>query len=273
MAQPPLSVAIRQLEDELGTELFQRTTREVRLTEAGRALLDGARRTLAEAERAVAAARRAGAGELGTLRIGFSWSARFETLPALGQAFRARRPEVDLLTEEIWNARMAGALREGRIDLAVAICPEVAGGLAYEPIRQERIVALLAATHRLAEERAIDVAALAGEQFVLFPRELAPRLHDTLIAVCRRGGFEPTVRKESFHAGWDLGVLAEVPVVALTPESVAQALPAGVLAVPLAEPQARLETSLVSRSDDPSPVLATFVEVARGVFNGGSVVT
>src|SRR4029453_16109390 len=105
MTQPPLSHAIRQLEPELGTKLFRRSSREVKLTEAGAALLEGAKRTLAEAEGAVAAARRAGAGELGSLRIGFSWSARFETLPKLGQAFRSQRPDVELLTEEIWNSR------------------------------------------------------------------------------------------------------------------------------------------------------------------------
>jgi DNA-binding transcriptional LysR family regulator len=266
MAQPPLSVAIRQLEAELGTELFRRSSREVALTEAGRALLEGARRTLAEAEGAVAAARRAGAGELGSLRIGFSWSARFETLPVLGQAFRSQRPEVELLTEETWNSRMAAALRDGTIDLAVALCPEVAGDLTYEPIRREKVVALLAATHPVAGEQAIRLDLLAGEQFVLFPRELAPRLYDTLVGLCRRGGFEPSIRKESFHAGWELGVLADVPVVALTPESVAQALPAGVRAVPLSEPQEHLETSLIWRTDDPSPTLAAFVEVARSLF-------
>src|SRR6266487_783899 len=86
MAQPPLSVAIRQLEQEVGTALLTRTTGDVRLTDAGKAFLEGARAaTLAEADRTVAEARRASAGELGRLRIAFSWGARFVTLPALGQ--------------------------------------------------------------------------------------------------------------------------------------------------------------------------------------------
>src|SRR5262245_2021554 len=95
MAQPPLSVAIRQLEQELGASLFVRTTHEVRLTEAGAAFLSGARRTLDEAQAAVTAAQRAAAGELGSLRVGYHWSARFETLPALGQAFGHRYPRVE----------------------------------------------------------------------------------------------------------------------------------------------------------------------------------
>lgn len=267
MAQPPLSVAIRQLEQEVGAELFLRTSREVKLTEAGRTLLDGARRTLADAERAVNAARRAAAGELGSLRLAFSWSARFETLPALGQAFRAQRPDVTLLTEEMWNARMASALRGGSIDVAVALCPESAGELAYEPIRRESVVALLGTQHRLAGERAIALGALHEEAFVLFPRELAPRLYDVLIGLCRRAGFEPKVRSESFHTGWELRVLAELPVVALVPASVTRDLPEGVTAVELSDPFDPLETDLVWRADDSSATVEAFLEIARGVFD------
>jgi DNA-binding transcriptional LysR family regulator len=267
MAQPPLSAAIRQLEGELGTELFRRSSREVKLTEAGTALLPGARRTLTEAEGAVAAAKRAAAGELGSLRIGFSWSARFETLPILGQAFRLERPEVELLTEEMWNSRMTPALRDGTIDVAVALCPEISGELAYTPIRSERVVVLLSASHPLAREEEIDLLALANEEFVLFPRELAPRLYDMLVGYCRQAGFEPIVGRESFHSGWELDVLADVPVVAPTPESVARALPTRVVAVPLAGPQARLETDLVSRAEDDSSTLASFLKVARLVFD------
>src|SRR5262249_56665942 len=101
MAQPPLSVAIRQLEQELGTDLFLRSTREVKLTDAGRVLLDGARRTLAEADRAVGAAKRAGKGELGQLRAAHSWSARFVTLPAPCRALTAVPPDVHLLAHEL----------------------------------------------------------------------------------------------------------------------------------------------------------------------------
>jgi LysR family transcriptional regulator, benzoate and cis,cis-muconate-responsive activator of ben and cat genes len=271
MAQPPLSVAIRQLEAELGTRLFRRSSREVTLTAAGNALLEGARRTLVEAEAAVAAARRAAAGELGGLRIGFSWSARFETLPALGQAFRSQRPDVDLMTQEVWNSRMAGALRDGSIDLAVALCPEVCGEFTYTPIRREGVVTLMAASHPLAGEQAICLSAIADEQLVLFPRDLAPRLFDILVGLCRQAGFEPSLRRESFHTGWELGVLADVPVLALTPESVAQALPPGVVAVPVSGPQAPLETCIVCRAGDPSPTLAAFVNVARGVFDTSAV--
>jgi DNA-binding transcriptional LysR family regulator len=266
MAQPPLSAAIRQLERDLGVDLFVRTTREVKLTEAGRAFLDGARRTLADAERAAEDAKRAAAGELGHLRIAYSWSTRFETLPALGRAFRASHPDVELLAQELWNARMPPAFAAGSIDIAVSLCPEIAAELELAPIRKEHLVALLPETHPLAHQDAIPLSALAAEDFIVFPREIAPRLHDAFIAIYRRAGFEPRVRTESFHTGWDLGVLTEIPAVAMAPQTVAGGLPHGILAVPISEPTDALETCLVWRADDPSPALAAFVEVARSAF-------
>jgi DNA-binding transcriptional LysR family regulator len=268
MAQPPLSVAIRQLEQELGTDLFQRTTREVRLTEAGHVLLDGARRTLAEADRAVAAAKRAGAGELGQLKLGFSWSARFETLPELGRAFTALHPDVRLIAQEMWNADMAPALRSGALDVAISLCPERAPDIADEPIRTERVVAILGERHAHAREEAVALQSLAGDEFVLFPRELAPRLFDAMVGICRHAGFEPKLRDESFHTGWDLLLLPDLPVVAIAPQSVADELPDGVVALPVSEPSDALETRLLWRNDDPSPTVHAFRSVARTVYGG-----
>jgi DNA-binding transcriptional LysR family regulator len=266
MAQPPLSLAIRQLEQELGTELFQRSTREVTLTEAGRALVDGARRTLAEAERAVVSTKRAAAGDVGQLRVAFSWSVRYETLPALGREFRARHPDVELLAQEMWNAQMLPALQSGAVDVALALCPESSPDTVEEVVRTEPVVAVLGAGHPLAAEEAIALSALAEDPFVFFPRELAPRLHDVLIGLCRQAGFEPQRRTGSFHTGWDLGILGDSRAVALAPRSVASRQSDGVVTVPLSDPVDRLETSLVWREGDSSPAREAFCTLARRVF-------
>jgi DNA-binding transcriptional LysR family regulator len=266
MAQPPLSAAIRQLERELGVDLFTRTTREVTLTDAGRAFLAGARRTLADADRAAEDAKRAGAGELGRIRLAYSWSTRFETLPALGRAFRASHPAVELLGQEMWNARMIPAFRSGSIDLALSLCPEIAADLELAAIRKERLVALLPVDHPLAGEEAIPLSSLADEEFVLFPRDIAPRLHDAFVAIFRRAGFEPQLRIESFHTGWDLGVMADIPAVAMAPQTVASGLPEGIAPVALSEPTDSLETCLVWRGDERSPAIAAFVAEAQSAF-------
>jgi DNA-binding transcriptional LysR family regulator len=266
MAQPPLSAAIRQLEQELGAELLLRTTREVRLTDAGSTFLDGARRTLAELERARSETERAAAGKIGQLRVGFSWSARFETLPAIGRAFHASHPDVSLLTEEMWNARMLPALRSGTIDLAIALCPEVAGEFSYLTLRSEPVVALLPQSHPLSGRGEIELRALAGEGFLMFPRELAPRLYEFMTGLCRRAGFEPIIRDESFHSGWELQILADVEVVALAPASVALELPEGIAAALVGDPPDQLETAIVWLKDDPSPTGQAFRDTAQRAF-------
>jgi DNA-binding transcriptional LysR family regulator len=166
----------------------------------------------------------------------------------------------------MWNADMAEALQRGTIDVAVSLCPELAPELADQVMRTEPAVVVLAERHRLARERAIGVAELADEELLLFPRELAPRLHDVLVGICRRGGFEPRLRSESFHTGWDLLLLPDVPVVALAPASVASALADGVVAVPLGEPGGVLETRLLWRDDDRSPTVEAFRAVARAAY-------
>jgi DNA-binding transcriptional LysR family regulator len=88
----------------------------------------------------------------------------------------------------MWNARMPAAFASGSIDIAVSLCPEIGAELELAPIRKERLVALLSEAHRLAREDAIPLSALADEEFILFPRKIAPRL-----------------RNESFHTGGDLG--------------------------------------------------------------------
>src|SRR5262249_5980484 len=224
----------------------------------------------AEADRAVGGARGAGSGDLGRLRVAHSWSARFVTLPVLGRALRAMHPDVELLAQEMWNAAMAQALRSGAVDIAIALCPELAPDLAEEVIRTEHVVAVLPATHPLAAEEQIPLSSLAEETFVFFARELAPRLHDVLVGLCRRAGFEPKMRSGSFHTGWDLGILDQSAGVAIAPQSIRESRAEGVITVPLSEPADVLDTHLLWRGDDPSPVVEVFRSVARTAFDRDS---
>jgi DNA-binding transcriptional LysR family regulator len=196
--------------------------------------------------------------------VGYNWSARFETLPALGQSFAERHPEVELLTEELRPNRIPAALRSGTIDVALALYPEIVAELSYLPVRRERVVAVLSAGHPLAQEEEIGLEALADE-FLLFPREVAPRLHDFYVSLCRGAGFEPRQGGESSRTRWTIGTWG-ASTTGLFPQSVSTALPEALVAIPIAAPVDPLESELVWRSDNESPVLATFVEVASSVF-------
>lgn len=264
MSQPPLSVAIRKLEREVGTELLTRTTREVRLTDAGAMFLVGARKILAELDSVVHATRRTAAGELGSLRVGFGAATRFETLPELARRLRARYPDVDLSAEEMRNTNMIPALRAGAIDAALCVCPEHGASIVAEAVRSERLVAVMPSGHPLAERRELQAGELSEEIFMLVARELAPRLHDSLVGACRKAGFQPSLSRHGLNGVWELTVLRDLGLVSLAPESVALELPAGVTAVPVVD--GRIETALVSRADDRSPVIASLREVARGLY-------
>src|SRR5262249_51178538 len=143
---------------------------------------------------------------------------------------------------------------------------EIASELSYELTRTEPAVALLSAGHELATKTSIPLDALADEEFIIFPRDLGPRLHDFIVALCRNAGFEPKQRNESLHARLTLGTL-DASSVGLVPQSASQSVPPGIVAVPVAgsggDP---FETYAVWRTDDDRAVVSNFVDCARTVF-------
>jgi DNA-binding transcriptional LysR family regulator len=267
MAQPPLSVAIRQLEQAVGVALLRRTTREVALTEAGRAFLDDARRTLSLVDKSVTEARRIACGELGQLRVGYGSATRFGTLPAVGKAFRKSRPDVVVVVEEMWNARMPEALVSGGVDVALACCPEIHTALSYAPIRREGIVALVAHGHPMAGRGAISLVELENEEFLCAPRAEAPRYNDILVGLCHEAGFDPVLSRHSLQTDWDVGIFAQTGAVSIAPESLEHHLPDGVVALRLTDSTASLDTAVLWRTLDPPPAVHAFVDVARAAFS------
>src|SRR5271165_2443353 len=191
IAQPPLSQQIKQLEEELGAKLFERSKRQVKLTIAGKAALEEARRTIAQAKRVAIAARRAERGEVGELSVGFSSSAPYTMLPAIIRNFRTRFAHVKLTLHERSTEDQIALLRAGAIDAGFVRAPsaEEAVGLAITPILREPLVAALPQGHRSRKQKQVAIGALKGEQFVLPPRHAAPVLYDQIVGLCRRRRF------------------------------------------------------------------------------------
>jgi DNA-binding transcriptional LysR family regulator len=134
MAQPPLSYQIKRLEEELGVQLFHRTKRSVRLTDAGRLLLVEARGLLVHAEQTASVVHRVGQGEVGRLTVGFVPSAANRVLPPILRAFGERFPSVELLLREVDPDRLLRGLSDGRVDVG-APCVEHTTGV-VESARQ-----------------------------------------------------------------------------------------------------------------------------------------
>lgn len=279
ISQPPLSQQIRQLEAALGVTLFVRSSRRVELTPAGTVLLEGARRAIAEAERAVAAVQRAGRGEVDMLRIGFTDSAALGLLPAVVRAYRGAFPGVHLeLTEGTTEAQLEAVERD-LVDLAIVRGPVNAGidvglapargTLARAPTRavvvqREPFLVALPEDHRLTRRRLVAAGALSGEAFVLFPRHLAPLFYDVIAGICRRAGFEPDVHYQSAEYEMILSLVAAGLGVSIVPASVRNLQRAGVEFRRLDAPDTA-ELVLVYRPHRHSTALEQFVRVATHV--------
>lgn len=197
IAQPPLSMQIRDLEHEVGVMLLARTSRRVELTAAGRVFLDGARRTLAQLDGVISDTQRAHRGETGELRIGFVSSATYEVLPLLLRAFRGGYPDVVVRLRSATTFEQIVALRERHLDLGLLRLPVKEEALDWRVITEEPLVAVLPATHALATREPVPLTALAHASFIVYPRADNPAIHDAIIAQCQQAGFSPNITQES----------------------------------------------------------------------------
>src|SRR5947209_4147954 len=201
ISQPPLSRAIRALEDQLGVALFARTRRRVELTPAGTRLLEDARRLTAQLERTVHELRAMSDGAYTRLRIGFVSLADYGVLPGLLKAFKSAEPGVRLALREMLSPDQAAALAAGELDFGLLL-PPVAGAarLDHLVVQRERFVVALPAKHRLASERGrLALAALAGEPFVTIPRQIAPRLYDIVAQIAAQAGISLNVAQAAIQ--------------------------------------------------------------------------
>jgi DNA-binding transcriptional LysR family regulator len=277
IAQPALSQQVRQLEQELGLSLFNRTKRRVELTPAGRAFLEEVRPVFTQTERAVRTAQRAGRGEIGWLAIGFVPSADLDILPRVLRVWNARFPHVEIELHAVLPGALVEALRDGRIQIGFLRLPADETGLVVETIQREPLVAALPRGHRAGRKARVRLADLAGDTMILFPRDTAPEYYDLLINACRRAGFTPRV----LHPGsmqTNLGLVSAGLGVALMPASIRNLRRAGVVYRDLTSPVPHVEMAVAYRRDERSAVLPAFLQtlhevVANGRGRGAATVT
>lgn len=277
LTQPPLSLAIRALETELGVRLFARSRRRVEITHAGSAFLGEARAILAHAADAVQLARAAERGEVGRLAIGFMSASVYTLLPPVLREFAAGHPRVRLELRELTLPQQMAALRRGDIHAGFVRPPVTDAELESEVLLQEPLCVALPAGHPLAALRRVRAAKLAGEPFVMFQRAPGLVLHDLVLGFCLQQGFSPRVAQEAAQTHAVIGLVSAGIGVALVPASAQEIRLRGVEIRPLFERSPPVGTALAWRRDDASPVRAAFVDTARSIArrrtNGTAQVT
>lgn len=260
MSQPPLTVAIRKLETELGAALFVREARGVSLTPAGNAALSLARQTLAQADRFREAVREGATGERGRLRVGFVGSATFELLPRIIPEFRRRYPLVELVLQEAASATIADRLIADELDIGLVRLPLLdAVAIDTTVIDRDELHAVLPENSPFAKAGTVELADLAKEPFVLQSRISV--LHSITLSACQKEGFVPIVAQEAEQLSAILSLVRSGLGVALVPARVAHAMPPGLRLVPLAR-RVPIETGLALPRGEITAIARNFAAIA-----------
>jgi DNA-binding transcriptional LysR family regulator len=269
MAQPPLSQAIRQLENELEVMLLERTTRRVDLTEAGRTYLERAREILAEVDDAAEQARRVASGSVGHLAIGCVGSATYSLLPQLSRRLSTALPGVDYsFRGEMLAPDQVAALREGTIDVGLLRSPVPDLSLTTRVLRRDRLVAAVPVDHPLAGRTRIRVADLAGVDLIVHASERRSVMYDVVRNLLHEADIEPHIRHEVGETSTLITLVAGGLGLAVVPEPVTALALDGVTYLPLVRPARSIDLVLAHREGRGEPHLLRTVETITGLVRG-----
>lgn len=260
ISQPPLSQQIREFEEQIGTPLFERTSRRVELTPAGMALLKRARSILDQVDAAGVEARAIGEGLTGTLDIGTTGSVLMGPLSPLLVHYRRLHPDVAVRLHELAPYDQIASLEARRTDISFVRTPIAGGDFVDELGWAEPMAVALPAGHPLAARERLELTDLADEDFVWL------RLRDSGFAqylrrTCIEAGFMPRITQEVMEA-YSLASLVEAGFgIALVPSSIRHATREGVVYRDLANPPPANVRMVYQHRH--SAVLARFLAIAR----------
>jgi len=258
LAQQAVSKSVSQLERELGVELLRRTTREVRLTDAGRDLAADARAVVAAADAAFARARSHGLGLAGRLAIGATPAVGPAVIERTARALRVDVPELSVDVREVRPREISAALAERRVDVVLARSARASAGLEVVELAPTPAILVVPPEHRLAGAPAAGLAAIDGERLLTWSPPGTP-FTDLLVALCARAGARVVPVKSGVTGGGGLSELAPLRAVALVPEGT----PAGAaVEVPLDDAVALPLVAV--HPPGPAPAAARLLELLGG---------
>lgn len=262
VAQPAISRTVADLEDELGLKLFSRSKRMAQLTPEGQVFYAEALRTLMQADCAVETARRAAKGEIGKLSIGFLGSATSAFLPELVRNYKAAHQGVKLTLQELTPVQQDAAFEKASIDIGFTrtLTAEQNRTFASRVLYADPLMAVLPSSKRIKTTR-VRLADLASESFVLFHREGAPSLFDTITAMCNRAGFFPKIENEPNMLQTVLSLVEAEQGVAIVPACARHLRSHGVRFYRLQPDDVRVDLIAAWKKEGISAALRAFLEL------------
>jgi LysR family hca operon transcriptional activator len=253
-SQPSLSRQIRDLEDEVGTQLLRRSARGIELTPAGRAFLDHARSVLSEVEAAAEAARRVAHPAKPRFAMGFLTGHELTWMPKALQILHDELPNIDVMISSQYSPLLANALLKGTVDAAFLRRERGVPDLAFRLLVKEPLVVILPSDHHLAALKAISPRDLAGETFVTVSGT-APVLRVVIDNFLKRSGINITPAHEADHLAMGMSLIASTRGVGLLPAYAQNFLPSSVTSRPLKGDTPTIDLVLGYKKSNPSAIL------------------
>ena len=265
IAQPPLSRQIRQLEDELGTVLIDRSARPLRLTPAGQFFHGQAAQLLDRLTELRVATMRIAHGQRTWFSIGFVPSTLYGVLPEVIRRFRTAWPDVEVGLSELTTVQQVEALKAGRIDVGFGRLRFEDADIAGEVISEEALVAALPGGHRLARHKRLSLAKLTPEPLLLYPAKPRPSYADQVLEIFRLRGLQPTIALEANEMQTAIGLVVAGIGYTLVPRSVEGLHRAGLVYLPLSDSGVMSPVIMNVRAGDASELGAAFREMVMAV--------
>lgn len=235
VSQQVVGAQIRRLEEELGVQLFDRSSHHVALTDAGEALAQRGREVYASVEALWEDARLRGNGAGAVLRFGFARSGTYDTTPRLIAAMRDQHPDVEVVGIEVSSAELPRALLDGRVDIATMHWHEDVGGLFLRALRRLRQGIVVKRQDDLGRRPEVELEVLSGRPLLLPRASVAPARHKAIMRSCREAGFEPTVVTSELPFDPSFPEVAADRGIAIAVETVRSTLPRSLTWVALAD--------------------------------------
>jgi len=264
IAQPALSRQIRQLEQEIGVDLFDRLPRGVRLSHAGKSYAEDAAAILAQVEQATRRARDLAKGHSGRIRVGFNEVASWhDRISHTIHAFRREWPDVAMEFAPLSSAEQVQALHDGKLDAGIVYdvyCqPADMRILKSQTVSLSHIKLAVYETHRLASVKQVSVADLRDEPLVWPSRDRLQKYYDCLLLKCEESGFSPLIFQEASTLSIQLSLVSAGMALGLVGSEVLLHAPRNVVIKDIVDLKISFRLVLLWRQDGASPALSNFI--------------
>jgi len=270
IAQPPLSRQIRQLEEELGSDLFNRDVRPILLTDAGRLLYENAIRILASIDQLKASMGHIADAERRRFVIGFVGSTLYGLLPQVIRLFRSQMRHLDISLLECTTVEQISALKEGRIDVGYGRLRIEDLAIRRLVLAEDRLVAVVPADDLLAERAVpVNLAELATRNLIVYPRPVRPSYADQVLDAFYDLGLDPVSIMEVRELQTAIGLVAAHAGICLVPETVQRMQRDDVCFLPIAESSPTSPITMIHRVGDVSTELKALIDISYQLHAGG----